>query len=287
MRASAAIAALAGMAVVIVGAFPGFLARTVVPAFLYLPGRGNAARSAPADHGLPAGEELRIRTEDDVELHAWWVPARGESCGAVLFFHGNAGALAQRAPIAGRIAAGGRDALMVDYRGYGLSEGSPTEAGLLRDARASWRHLVRERGVPPRRVAVAGHSLGASVAARLAADVEPGAVVLTGAFPGVAELAERIYAWLPDALFRGWPAERHEILDAVRAIDAPVLVARGGRDDLVPRDLTRRVHEAAGGPDGERAAWYEAPAAGHGDLWFDEAFWGRLEPFLDRALGCS
>lgn len=284
-RTVAALVVLAGIALVIGLAFPGFVSRTVVPTFLYFPGRTDAARSAPADHGLPSGEELRLRTEDGVELHAWWVPAEGEACGAVLYFHGNAGALTQRAPVAARIAAGGRHALMVDYRGYGLSGGSPSEAGLRRDALASWRHLTGARGLEADRIAVAGHSLGAAVAAELAARVDPGpgAAVLTGAFTSVPALAERLYRWLPDALFRGWPTENWDVIGPVGRIEAPVFVARGGRDDLVPRSLTRRVHAAAG----DGAVWYEAPAAGHGDLWFDETFWGRLDPFLDRALGCG
>lgn len=281
-RTVAATVALAGSALVIGLAFPGFVARTVVPAFLYVPSGGDPGRSAPAQHGLPTGEELRISTEDGVELHAWWVPAAGPSCGAVLFFHGNAGALAQRAPIAARIAAGGRHALLVDYRGYGLSGGSPSEVGLRRDARASWRHLTGERGLAADRVAVAGHSLGAAVAARLAAEVDPGAAVLTGAFTSVPELGERLYRWLPDGLFRDWPTERYDVLEAVREFRGPLFVGRGGSDRLIPRDLTRRVHEAGGAG----AVWYEAPAAGHGNLWFHEAFWARLNPFLDRALGC-
>lgn len=282
-RAVAAVLLLAGIGLVIGLGLPGFVARHVAPAFLYLPGGVAPDRSAPAAHGLPGGEEMRIRAEDGVELHAWWVAPAGPACGAVVFFHDNAGTLVDRAPVAGRLAAAGHGALMVDYRGYGLSEGDPSEAGIRRDARATWRHLTGERGMEPRRIVVAGHSLGAAVAAGLAAEVRPAGVVLTGVFTSVPELAERLYPLLPDALFRDWPTERWEVLEPVRAIEAPILVSRGGLDHLVPRAHSRRVWEAAGGS----ADWFEAPGAGHGDLWFDEAFWGRLDPFLDRVLGCG
>lgn len=281
--ALAALVALGGGALVAGLAFPGLVARHVAPALLYRAGGVDPDHASPADHGLDSGEEVRILTADSVSLHGWWVPGRDEPCGAVLFFHGNAGPLTHRAGVAARIAASGHGALLVDYRGYGLSGGSPSEAGLAEDARAAWRYLVEERGLSPDRIAVAGHSLGAAVAARLAAEAGPGAVVLTGAFTSVPDLASDLYRWLPDGLFRGWPAERYEVADATTRIGAPLLVARGGLDHLVPRAQTRRVYEAAAG----RAEWYEAPTAGHGDLWLDDAFWERLRPFLDRALSCG
>ena len=282
LRTAGAVSLLVGVGLVIGLAFPGFVARTVVPTFLYVPRSLPADRSAPADHGVPTGEELRIRTADGVALHAWWVPPADRPCGVVLYFHGNAGTIAGRAPVAARIAAAGHAALMVDYRGYGLSEGSPSEEGLREDARAAWRHLLEERGVEPERVVVAGHSLGAAVAAGLARETSPAGAVLSGVFTSVPELAEHLYPLLPDALFRGWPTERWEVLEAAAAIDAPVLVGRGGLDDLVPRAQSRRVYEAAG----PGAEWHEAGTAGHGDLWFDEGWWERLGPFLDRTLGC-
>ena len=283
LRTAGALSLLAGVGLVIGLAFPGFVARTIVPALLYVPGGLPADRSTPADHGLTTGEELRIRTGDGVELHAWWVPPADRACGAVLYFHGNAGTIAGRAPVAARIASAGHAALMVDYRGYGLSGGSPSEEGLRQDARAAWRHLVEERGVGAERVVVAGHSLGAAVAAGLAREVAPAGVVLSGVFTSLPELAEHLYPVLPNALFRGWPTERWEVLEAAAGIDAPMLVGRGGLDDLVPRAQSRRVYEAAG----SGAEWYESPTAGHGDLWFDEDWWRHLEPFLDRALGCG
>ena len=282
LRTAGAVVLVAGVGLVIGLAFPGFVARAVVPQLLYVPRGLPADRSAPADYGVPTGEELRIRTSDGITLHAWWVPPADRACGVVLYFHGNAGTLAGRAPVAARIAASGHAALMVDYRGYGLSEGSPSEEGLREDARATWRHLTEERGHGAERVVVAGHSLGAAVAAGLARETRPAGVVLSGVFTSVPELAEHLYPLLPDVLFRDWPTERWEVLDAAAGIEVPMLVGRGGLDDLVPRAQSRRVYEAAG----SGAEWHEAPTAGHGDLWFDEGWWDRLDSFLDRALGC-
>ena len=264
-------------------AFPGVVSRHVAPLFLYLPGPGPIVDTGPADHGLAGGEEVRLTTSDGVEIHGWWVPAAvSDACGTVLYFHGNAGSLVGRAFIAGRLAAEGFHVLLVDYRGYGKSEGSPHEEGLYLDARAAWRHAVEDRGTPPERLAVAGHSLGSAVAAELASEKRVGAAVLSGAFTSVPELAAEAYGWLPSAVFRGWTTNRFETVQRVEDIDAPILVARGGRDHLVPRPQSRRVFDAAG----TGAQWMEAPGAGHDDLWDDEAYWGRLVPFLEGALGC-
>lgn len=292
--------ALVGLAM----AFPDFVSRHVVPRFLYLPGRVPAAGASPSAAGLPHGTSLRIETEDGVALHAWWVPAaagagRGggqgrpgrtlpggdpaPGCGAVVYFHGNAGTLVDRAFVADHFSRRGFGVLLVDYRGYGLSDGTPGEEGLYRDGRAAYRHAVRELDHPPGRVALAGHSLGSAVAAEVAAEVSPGALVLTGAFTTVPELARHAYPFLPDPLFRGWTTNRYEVVRAVRRVDAPVLVARGGLDTLVPRAQTRTVYEEAREP----RHWYEAPAAGHDDLWDDEGFRDEAVRFMADALECG
>lgn len=283
LRALGVAAVLCGTLLLAGVVFPGLLARHVVPIFLYLPGPAGAGNGDPADHGLSGGEDVVLTTSDGVRLQGWWVPASEDaSCGAVVFFHGNAGSLAGRAFIARRLAASGFDVLLVEYRGYGRSEGRPDEEGLYRDARAARRHVVEERGMPPDRVVAAGHSLGSAVAAHLASRERVGAVVLTGAFTSVPELAAEIYRWLPDALFRGWPTQRFETERWVRKIVVPVLVARGEADRLVSRDQSRRVHQAAG----PEAVWLEVPGAGHDDLWAVDAFWARLVPFLEGSLAC-
>lgn len=265
--------------------FPGLVARHLAPPLIYFPADLEAGRSAPAAHGLERGEEVWLRTSDGVRLHAWWVPpAGGPSCGALLYLHGNAGHLADRAFLARRVAATGRGVLLPDYRGFGRSEGTPREEGLRRDARAAHRWLVEERGVDPGRLVLAGHSLGSAVAVRLAVERPAAAVVLTGAFRSVPELGAELYGWLPDALFRGWPTERYETRSRAAELEVPALVARGGRDRVVPRAQSRAVYESL--PDGVPSVWHEAPRAGHGDLWDDPGFWDALRPFLDRVVPC-
>lgn len=279
---AAVLASLLGAAVT----FPGLVARHLAPPLIYFPADLTAERSVPADHGLPRGEEIWLRTSDGLRLHAWWVPpAGGPACGALLFLHGNAGHLADRAFLARRVADTGRGVLLLDYRGFGRSEGSPHEEGLQRDARAAHRWLVEEGGISPERIVVAGHSLGAAVAVRLAVEQPAGGLVLTGAFRSVPALGAELYGWLPDALFRGWPTERYETEGRAADVGVPALLARGGRDRVVPRAQTRAVHAAL--PVEARSVWHEAPLAGHGDLWDDDGFWGALRPFLERVVPCE
>lgn len=270
--------ALMGMAM----AFPNLVARHVVPLFLYLPGRLSPDASDPAASGLERGREVRIETDDGMSLHAWWVPADSDRCGSVVFFHGNAGTIADRAFLADRLSRAGYAVLLPDYRGYGRSDGEPDEAGLYRDGMAAYRHLREVRETPVARLAVVGHSLGAAVAAHVSAEAAVGATALTGAFRTLPALARVRHRWLPDPVFRGWTENVFDVRSRVRRISGPVFVARGGLDRVIPRAQTRSLYEAASGP----RRWYEAPAVGHNDLWGHDGFWRELDRFLRDALGC-
>lgn len=278
---------LLGLPLLLAVTFPRLVSRHVVPRLLYFPSPLPAEQSDPALWGLPTAREVEIPTSDGVRLHGWWLPARpnvaAEPCGAAVFFHGNAGNLAGRASIADGFSRLGLDALLVDYRGYGRSGGRPDEEGLYRDGEAAYRFLLEERGAAPGSIVLAGHSLGGAVATHVAASRPVDALVVTAAFANLPDAARRIYAWLPDALFRGWSVNRFESEERIREIGAPLLVGRGARDDLMPREQTRRLYDAA--PEPKR--WVEVSASGHNDLWQDDAFWRELDTFLADAIGCS
>lgn len=270
-----------------------FVSRWIVPLFLFLPRRIDAEEGRPARHGLGRAHEVRIPS-GDARLHAWWVPpdrpghrARADAGDderadtAVVYLHGNAGCLVDRAFIAKRFAREGFGTLLVDYRGYGRSTGRPDEAGLYRDGRASRRWVVDEIGIPPRRLALVGHSLGAPVAARTAADREVGAVALSAPPVSIPELAGELYPRVPRWLLRGWSDQRFETLSHVTGVTCPVLVSRGGADRLVPRDHANRVHAAAA----SQGPRYEAPGAGHNDAWHHPGHWQVHLAFLREALG--
>lgn len=264
--------------------FPDLVSRFVVPRLLYFPTKLAEDRADPAARGLRDAEQAWLETSDAVRLHAWWVPARAPEsprCGTAVYFHGNAGNLAGRAPIAEALALRGLDVLLVDYRGYGRSEGVPSEEGLYRDGDAAWLHLRRTRNVPAGEILLAGHSLGAAVAARVAAGRSGAGLVLTAPFRNLPSAARDLYPWLPAAVFE-WSDNQFDTETRAAEVTMPLLVARGGRDDLMPESQVRAVYDAAAGP----KRWLEAPGATHDDLWWNPVFGRALDAFLENTLNC-
>ncbi|HSQ03142.1 MAG TPA: alpha/beta fold hydrolase, partial [Burkholderiales bacterium] len=163
--------------------------------FIYYPQLGKEMVATPADMGL-AYEEIDLHTEDGETLSAWWMPAPNAR-GAFLLLHGNAGNISHRlgyVPIFRRL---GYSTLLVDYRGYGESTGSPSEEGTYLDGAASWTWLTQTRGIAPRDIVIFGESLGGGVATWLASRHTPRAVVLASTFTSIPDLAEELYPYLP------------------------------------------------------------------------------------------
>lgn len=143
----------------------------------------------PEQLGL-AAEEVSIRTEDDVSLHAFSLPSPGASR-ALLFLHGNTGNASHRLPNAAQLVRLGVHILLLDYRGYGLSEGTPTEEGVYADARAGLSYLIETCGIPEHRIVLFGRALGTAVAIDLARDRSLAGLILESSFPSGANVARR------------------------------------------------------------------------------------------------
>jgi uncharacterized protein len=211
---------------------------------LFLPGIPSRAIAAtPADIGLEF-ESLDILTADGETLHAWFVPARKER-GVLLFFHGNAGNISHRLDSLRIFHQLGLSVLIVDYRGYGRSTGRPSERGTHEDARAAWRHLVEDRGVPPERVIFFGRSLGGAVATWLATEHPPRGLIVESTFRSVPELAAELYWFLPVRRLARieYPVER-----LVEEVQAPVLVVHSREDEIIPFHHGEAIYAAAPGP---------------------------------------
>ncbi|MCG6657583.1 alpha/beta hydrolase [Halomonas campisalis] len=214
---------------------------------LYLPHVGREHVGTPADRGLP-WEEVALETEDGLTLDAWWVPAQ-PARGSLLFFHGNAGNISHRLDSIRQFHRLGLSVLILDYRGYGRSEGSPSEAGTALDARAAWRWMVEERGLPPEEIVLFGRSLGAAVAAELAASrdgaEQPAAVILESSFRSVPRLGQRLYPFLPVR----WLARLdYDTESRVAQIEAPLLVIHSRDDEIIPFAEGEAVYRAANDP---------------------------------------
>lgn len=246
---------------------------------IYFPDVGRQILLTPKDAGLDY-EAVWLTTEDGVRIEAWYVPAPAAR-GAALLAHGNAGNISHRMDYALMFHHLGYSLLLLEYRGYGRSEGKPSEEGTYADARAAWRHLVAERGFPPERIVLVGESLGGAVVARLAAAERPGALVLSSCFVSVPELAAELYPWLPAR----WLARyRYDALEAIGRVSSPVLIAHSRQDEIVPFRHGERLFAAVKGP----KAFLEL-AGGHNDsfLFTREASREALGRFLARHLPAS
>ena len=210
---------------------------------LYLPNvPGRELTAAPADIGL-AYEDVSIATSDGLTLHGWFVP--GDSTRVLLFFHGNAGNIAHRLESIRQFHDLGLSVLIIDYRGYGRSDGKVTERGLYRDADAAWRYLTEARGFRANDIVIFGRSLGGSVASRLAVEQKPLGLIVESSFTSVPDIAQDLYPWLPA---RWLSRLRHATREHVRDVRCPVLIIHSRDDEIIPFHHGEAIYTAAAGP---------------------------------------
>ena len=213
--------------------------RSLEHSFIFFPSR--QVVGSPASIGL---EYEEVRLGDAPRLHGWFVP--GDPRWTLLWLHGNAGNVSHRLPWLRTLRATlGWGVLLIDYQGYGLSEGSPSEAGTFRDARVAREYLLARPELDPRGLVYYGESLGGAVAAQLAAEAPPACLVLQSSFTSLLDMARLHYPFLPANLLM---RSRYDTLESLSQVRAPVFVAHGQRDEIVPVAQARRLYEAAAEP---------------------------------------
>ena len=226
------------------------------------------------------GEEVWLDTEDGVRIHSFFLSTPGATR-AILFLHGNAGNAAHRLPNAARLAELDTHVWVLGYRGYGLSEGRPSEAGVYLDARAALAHLVEERGIPLDRVVLFGRSLGGAVAVDLAQDRPLAGVILESTFSSVADVADAVFPIPIGVLLRG----RWNSAAKIERVRAPLLFLHGDLDQIIPIELGRRLYDAAPEP----KVFEVIPHAGHNTTveLGGRAYFARIRAFLDEVAPCG
>jgi len=196
--------------------------------------------ASPKDIGLDY-ESVFITTSDGVDIHGWFVPAQ-QNRGTLLFFHGNAGNISHRLDSLKIFHDLGLATLIIDYRGYGRSQGSISEQGTYLDAEAAWNYLTQTRNVPARQVIVFGRSLGAAIAAYIAAGQKPAALILESAFTSVPDMAARLYPVFPVRLLSRFQYNAKKILGSV---SCPVLIIHSPDDEIIPYDNSEILFKSA------------------------------------------
>lgn len=213
---------------------------------VFLPEMDRGFRASPAAIGL-SFTPLKLATTDGETLDGWFVPpgTQREARGLVVFFHGNAGNIAHRLDYLRMFHDLGLATLIIDYRGYGLSSGRPSEEGTYLDADAAWRHATQVLGFPASRIVIFGESLGGAVAVHLATKNRPAALVLASTFTSVPDIGAELYPLLPIRLLAHI---RYDSLARLAQINRPLLVIHSRNDDIIPYTHGQRLFAAARPP---------------------------------------
>lgn len=189
-------------------------------------------------------DDVTIRTSDGLSLHGWYVYAH-KPRGTVLFLHGNAGNISHRLDSIAIFHELGLDTLIIDYRGYGQSEGKPSEEGTYLDAEAAWRYLLTRRGKDPSRIVVFGRSIGGGVAAWLAARHESAALIVESSFTSAVDIAAQLYPYMPVRLMARL---KYPVADNLAKVQSPVLVVHSRDDEIIPFAMGERLYDLAPSP---------------------------------------
>ncbi len=200
-------------------------------------------------------QDVWLTTRDGIRLNAWWFPKPGSKC-ATLFLHGNAGNVTHRVDHAHAINSAGSSVLVIDYRGYGKSQGHPSERGLARDADAGYDELTK-LGYHTSQIVLHGESLGAAVAVELASRRSCAGVILESPFASLSDMAGTVLPMIGPLLAHGFNTKT-----IINRVHAPLLVMHGDADEIVPFSQGQAVFAAANTP----KEFWRIPGAHHNDL---------------------
>jgi uncharacterized protein len=199
--------------------------------------------TSPAAAGL-VYEDVYFKTEDDVRINAWWVPA-ARPRGTVLFCHGNAGNISFLTDTISVFTSMGLNVMVFDYRGYGKSGGVPSEEGTYRDVRAAWRYMTDIKKIDHGKIIVIGRSLGGPIAAWLCQSVRPCALVLESTFTNAADVANFHYSAAQGSIIFG---DTYNTASYVPRVECPVLVIHSPEDEIAPFVLGEKLFRLAPKP---------------------------------------
>jgi fermentation-respiration switch protein FrsA (DUF1100 family) len=250
-----------GMAIVRWVLITGVCGYALLVAVLYVAQRAMlyhpvATRIRPAQAGLPEAEEIVLETSDGETVIAWHVPPRDDKP-VVIYFHGNAEIVAWQVERHRATIANGTGLIALNFRGYGGSTGTPTEAGLHRDAAAAYAFAAAR--YPAERIMLWGHSLGTGVAVKLAAEKPIAKLILEAPYSSTADVAAALFPFVP---VRWLMKDQLHSDEWIGAVHVPLLVMHGARDDVIDIRFGERLFALAHEP--KRFIRYDN--GGHNDL---------------------
>lgn len=219
------------------------------PRLIFLPTR--KMRATPDQQGLTYEDVwLTIPKGDKVEsVHGWWIPSFNPNGKVLLYFHGKTLNISGHLRYAQNFHNLGFSLFLVDYRGYGRSEGNfPNEIQVYEDAELAWNYLVQQRGIKPENIFFYGHSLGGAIALDLAVrNPQIAGLIMESSFSGIYDMARH------QLVYRIYPLKKlvHQLFDSlnkIKSLKVPILIIHGTKDELVPVWMGKALFEAAPEP---------------------------------------
>jgi len=189
-------------------------------------------------------QDVNLTTSDGKLLHGWYIPHE-KSKKVLLFFHGNAGNISHRGDSIAIFHRLGLNVFIIDYRGYGQSEGEASETGLYKDSEAAWQYLTKEKSIDKKDIIIFGRSLGGAIATRLASKVHPSALILESTFSSARDMAKSILPILSRLLIFRF---KFNSIRKINKVNCPLLVIHSPDDEIIPYHLGESLYKAASQP---------------------------------------
>jgi hypothetical protein len=225
---------------IFIGLLSGML-YLIQPSMVFFPSRD---LTATPDQWDLAYEDVTIDTADGLKLHGWFVPHE-RSSEVLLFLHGNGGNIAHRGESLRIFQRLGINVLIIDYRGYGQSEGTPSENGFYEDARSAWRYLTETKGYRAGQIVIFGRSIGGAVAANLITEQQPAKVILESTFSSARDMAGSLMPVLSKIVILRY---NFDAISHIGQLQTPLLVLHSPDDEIIPFRLGEKLYDAADGP---------------------------------------
>jgi uncharacterized protein len=238
---------------------------------IFLPDRNVA--NDPGSVGIE-WENAWFETEDGKRLQGWYIPGE-ESRYVLLFSHGNAGNISHRLGFIEMLYNRGISTFIYDYRGYGNSDGRPTEKGLHKDIEGAWNYLIDELGYSQGQIVLFARSLGGPFSAKLASNKNPGGLILESTFTSAKDVASDIYPFIPSSIVRF----RLDTESYLKNVSVPVLIMHSRDDEIIPFHHSRSLYEAAREP-----KYFSELRGGHNDNFIasGEFYFDEIKSFLSE-----
>ncbi len=188
-------------------------------------------------------EDIYIDTKDKFKINAWFIPNTNAKY-TLIFCHGNAGNIGDRLDKIGLLHGLGMNIFIIDYRGFGRSQGRVSEDSIYLDAKATYDYLLNSRKIKREHIILYGESIGSAVVIDLAAKEKIGGLIVEGAFSKGRDMAKKIYPFLPALLF----SNKFDSLEKIKKVNAPKLFIHSENDEMIPLGLAEKLYHAAHQP---------------------------------------